>query len=189
MTIFLIILTALFSYVGTIGLFLKGALDMILIFPKKGYILNVEKLEEHKKNIHKNNIHKNNVAAKSAVLLYVPILNMFYASYLMNKTNKIVFEEMKKYPNTLIPMTDEERKEFKRTKGMLKKMEYFMELASSIQNNDIIDVEIYEVIDDEPKEEHSENDLLNKYRNLRDEVNSINEEYNQQDNQAFSRKL
>ena len=184
MTIFLIFLTALFSYVGTIGLFLKGALDMILIFPKKGYILNVEKLEEHKKNT-----HKNNVAAKSAVLLYVPILNMFYASYLMNKTNKIVFEEMKKYPNTLIPMTDEEIKEFKRTKGMFKKMEYFMELASSIQNNDIIDVEIYEVIDDEPKQEHSENDLLNKYRNLRDEVNSINEEYNQQDNQAFSRTL
>lgn len=184
MTIFLAILIALFSYVGTIGLFLKGALDMILIFPKKGYILNVEKLEEHKKQT-----HKINVPAKSAILLCVPVLNMLYTSYLMHKVNKTIFEEMQKHPSTLIPMTEEERKEFKRTKGMFKKMEYFMELAASIQKDDIIDVEAYEVIEEEPKQEQPENNILNKYRNLRDEVNSINQELTEQDNQTFSRIL
>ena len=182
MTIFLSILIALFSYVGTIGLFLKGSLDMILIFPKKGYILNTEKLEEQKKKS-----HKINVPAKSAFLLYIPVLNMIYTSYLMNKINKSVFEEMQKYPSALIAMTEEERKEFKRTKGTFKKMEYFMELVSSIQKDDIIDVEAYEVIDE--KQEQPENDLLNKYRNLRDEVNSINQELTEQDDQTFSRIL
>lgn len=186
MTIFLAILIALLSYVATIGLFLKGALDMILIFPKNGYILNTEKLEEHKKKT-----HKINVPAKSAFLLYIPVLNMIYTSYLMNKINKSVFEEMQKYPNTLIPMTEEEIKKFKKTKGTFKKMEYFIELAASIKyNDDIIDVEAYEVIEDEPQQpKQQENDLLNKYRNLRDEVNSINQELTDQDNQTFSRIL
>ena len=184
MKIFLIILASLLSYVGTIGLFLKGALDMILIFPKKGYILNTEKLDEQKKKI--QNI---NIQSKSAILLCVPILNMIYTSYLMHKVNKSVFEEMKKYPGALIPMTEDERKEFKNTKGVFKKIEYFMELAESIQTSNIIDVEAYEVIEDEEKQEQPENDLLNKYRNLRDEVNSINQELTDQDNQTFSRIL
>ena len=64
-----------------------------------------------------------------------------------------------------------------------------MELAESIQTSNIIDVEAYEVIKDEEKQEQPENDLLNKYRNLRDEVNSINQELTEQDNQTFSRIL
>ena len=64
-----------------------------------------------------------------------------------------------------------------------------MELAESIQTSNIIDVEAYEVIEDEEKQEQPENDLLNKYRNLRDEVNSINQELTEQDNQTFSRIL
>ena len=100
MTIFLAILIALFSYVGTIGLFLKGALDMILIFPKKGYILNVEKLEEHKKQT-----HKINVPAKSTILLCVPILNMLYTSYLMHKVNKTIFEEINILVDTISNLT------------------------------------------------------------------------------------
>ena len=71
MKIFLIILASLLSYVGTMGLFLKGALDMILIFPKKGYILNTEKIDEQKKKAHNINIQ-----SKSAIILCVPILNM-----------------------------------------------------------------------------------------------------------------
>ena len=68
-------------------------------------------------------------------------------------------------------------------------MEYFMELAASIQKDDIIDVEAYEVIEEEPKQKQPENNILNKYRNLRDEVNSINQELTEQDNQTFSRIL
>mgnify|MGYP003312827936 CR=1 FL=1 len=45
MKIFLAILISILSYVATIGIALKGALDLILIFPKKGYIFNPDKLK------------------------------------------------------------------------------------------------------------------------------------------------
>lgn len=186
MTIFLTILLAIFSYLATIGITLKGAFDIIMIFPKKGYILNPDSLEEHKKKV-----HSVNVSSKSAFLIYVPVINMIYTSYIMNKITNAVFEEMKKYPKVLVPMTEEEKQEFKKRKGYFKKLDYFMKLAASLKKDEIIDVESFEAIPD-TEETPEENKILNEYRKLRNEVNivnTLNSEIEQKDEQTLAKKM
>lgn len=190
MEIFLAILISFLSYIATIGIALKGALDLILIFPKKGYLFNPDKLEEHK-----NQVHNVSLPAKSAILLLVPVVNMFYCSYLMHKIDNIVFNEFKNNcPNFLIPMTDEERKEYKKRKGSFQKLDYFMKLSAELKKDDVIEAESFEVIADseEVRENTYNNPVLDKYRQLRNEVNdvnSINDELNDTQNQTLSRKF
>lgn len=186
MTIFLTILLAIFSYLATIGITLKGAFDILMIFPKKGYILNPDRLEDHKKKV-----HSVNVSSRSAFLIYVPVVNMIYTSYIMNKITNAVFEEMKKYPHVLVPMTEEEKQEFKKSKGYFKKLDYFMKLAASLKKDDVVDAESFEVIPD-TEETPEENKILNEYRKLRNEVNAVNTLNNdiiQDDEQTLSRKI
>lgn len=190
MKIFLAILISLLSYVATIGIALKGALDLMLIFPKKGYIFNPDKLDEHRKQVH--NI---NIPAKNAVLLLLPVVNMLYCSYLMYRVENIIFDEFKKNcPGYLIPMTEDERKEYKKRKGSFQKLDYFMKLCAELKKDDIIEADSFEVISDnsESKEITYNNPVLDKYRQLRNEVNdinSINEELNDTQNQTLSRKF
>ena len=190
MKIFLAILISILSYVATIGIALKGALDLILIFPKKGYIFNPDKLDEHK-----NQVHNVKVPAKNAVLLLLPVINMVYCSYLMHRVENIIFNEFKNnYPNYLVPMTDEEIEEYKKRKDSFEKLDYFMKLCDELKKSDIIDVEEFEIIhdDEETKEITYDNPVLDKYRQLRNEVsdfNSINQELNDTQNQSLSRKF
>lgn len=190
MEIFLAILISFLSYLATIGIALKGALDLILIFPKKGYLFNPDKLEEHK-----NQVHNISLPAKSVSLLLVPVVNMIYCSYLMHKVDNIVFEEFKNNcPNFLIPMTDEERKEYKKRIGSFQKLDYFMKLCAELKKDDVIDADSFEIIpeDSESKEIVYENPVLDKYRQLRNEVNSMNsmnEDLENTQGQSLSRKF
>ena len=73
-------------------------------------------------------------------------------------------------------MTQEERKEFRKCKNIIEKIDYYSFLMDTINKNDIVDAEYYEVIND--KENNSKDDeessILQEYRKLRNDVNSLN---------------
>lgn len=189
MKIFLIILASILSYVGCIGIAIKGAFDMMMIFPKKGYIINQDKLEEEKNKI--NNVY---VSTKSTFLLLVPFVNMIYTSWLMHNSVNKVFDECKKQHSLLVPMTKEEIKEFKSRKGYMQKLDYFMKLMVQIKKEPIIEAESYEVINDssDTQEAVKENQILDEYRKLRNEFNSLDfcEDYfEEHDDYSLSRKI
>lgn len=189
MKIFLIILAAILSYVVCIGIAIKGAFDVMMIFPKKGYIINQDKLEEEKTKI--NNVY---VSTKSRFLLLVPFVNMIYTSWLMHNSANKVFDECKKQHSLLVPMTKEEIKEFKSRKGYMQKLDYFMKLMVQIKKEPIIEAKSYEVINDssDTQEEVKENQILDEYRKLRNEFNSLDscEDYfEEHDDYSLSRKI
>lgn len=186
MNIFLIILGTLLSYVGCIGIAIKGSFDMMMIFPKKGFIINLDKLEEEKSKL--NNV---SVSAKSSILLLIPFVNMIYTAWLMNDAANKVFNECKNQSNLLIAMSDEEKKEFKNRKKYLLKLDYYMKLMAEVSKSDVVDTETYEIVDSksDTQEEVKENKVIDEYRKLRDEVNSLNScEDNLEDSDDFSLK-
>ena len=189
MSIFWIILVSILSMLASVGIALKGSFDMFMIFPKKGYLLNTDKIKNKKIKI--NNIELPN---KSIALLCIPVVNMVYTSWLMHYVSIKLFDECKKQPGILIPMTDEEKKEFKSRKGYLAKFDYYMKLSADIIKQEVIDADSFEVISDtvDSSEATYNNPVLNKYRRLRDEVidiNQLNNELDNKDDYTLNKKL
>jgi hypothetical protein len=88
-------------------------------------------------------------------------------------------------------MSDEEKKEFKNRKKYLLKLDYYMKLMAEVSKPDVVDTETYELVDSksDTQEEVKENKVIDEYRKLRDEVNSLNScEDNLEDSDDFSLK-
>ena len=171
MSIFGVLGVSILSCLCSIGIIFYGILNMILIFPKNGYIINPDKLRKYK-----DNIQVSRISTKEAVFLSIPVLNIFYSCYFANKLSKNILKEFESYPGYLLSMTQEERKEFRKCKSIIEKIDYYSSLMDTINKSDIVDAEYYEVINDKENssKDDEESSILDEYRKLRNEVNSLN---------------
>ena len=178
MSTFGVLGVSILSCLCSIGIIVYGLLNMILIFPKKGYIINPDKFD-----IHKDKIQMTRISTKEAIFLSIPILNIFYSCYFANKLSKTILKEFESYPGCLLSMTQEERKEFKKCKNIIEKIDYYSSLMDTINKSDIVDAVSFEVIKDTENNSKidEENSILDEYKKLRNEVNDVNFSINNQD--------
>ena len=149
--------------------------DVVMIFPKKGYFVKSGNQEDYVKILDsaKEKIQHTCLNFKNTLLLCLPVINIFYTLYLNHKVNNKIFKEFSSIPNFLKPMSTYDMEKFKDIRGFMNRLDFLLDLSIIPTKNPIIDAEYYEVInDDEDKHDQSES-VLNKYKNLRNNVNKF----------------
>ena len=153
----------------------KNIFDAVMVFPKKGYFVKSGNREDYVKilDFAKEKIQHTCLNFKTTLLLCLPVINIFYTLYLNHKVNNKIFEEFSSIPNFLKPMSTYDMEKFKNIRGFMNQLDYLLDLSIIPTKESVIDAEYYEVInEDEEKHDQSES-VLNKYKDLRNDVNNF----------------
>lgn len=186
--IFLIFLSFSISMI----LLCKNMFDVIMMFPRKGYFVKSGNQEDYVRILDsaKEKIQYTGFNIKNALILCLPGINIFYSLYLNRKINNKIFEEFRSIPNFLKPMTTYDMEKFKDIRGFMNQLDYLLDLSIVPTKETVIDAEYYEIInEDEEKHDQSES-VLNKYKDLRNDVNNFcsNVGYYDEDDYVLERR-
>ncbi len=169
--IFLIFLSFSISMI----LLCKNMFDVIMMFPKKGYFVKSGNQEDYVRILDsaKEKIQYIGFNIKNALILCLPGINIFYSLYLNRKINNKIFEEFRSIPNFLKPMTTYDMEKFKDIRGFMNQLDYLLDLSIVPTKETVIDAEYYEVINDDEDKHGQTESVLNKYKDLRNDVNNF----------------
>jgi hypothetical protein len=134
MYIILGLIVELTTFFGTNIIIFKAALDCVLKIPEEGYKIDKTALDEYKKNHEKDKEGIFNQIIGYLILLF-PGINLLYAHIKSIRMKKLMMDDVE-VKKLLIPMTEDEKKQYAELENLEQKLLFTISLSAS--ENEVI---------------------------------------------------